>query len=151
LEEILNTHPFSRGLAPAHLGLIAACGRLQDVPAGRYLWRQGDGNAETYLVLEGEIALEIAVPHEGVLSFETVNAGDIAGCTALFQSARWRFDGRALTRVRAVVLDSISLRGAIETDHEFGYRLLERCTNSLGKTLTAGRLKLVEAHSATLP
>jgi CRP-like cAMP-binding protein len=124
---------------------------MWNVAAGHYLWRQGDRNLEAYLVLEGEIALEITVPHEGTLSFETVNAGEIAGCTALFHSARWGFDGRAVTAVRAVVLNSRTLRAAIDCNHKFGYQLLERCTNSIGKKLNANRLRLVEAHSATLP
>jgi CRP-like cAMP-binding protein len=151
LEETLKTHPFCRGLHAAHLRLIAARGSVQDVSAGRYLWRQGERAVETYLVLEGEIALEIAVPHEGKLGFDTVTAGGMAGCPALFGNGLWRFDGRAVSAVRAVVLDSASLRAAIEADHEFGYRMLERCTNFLGTTLNASRFRLVEAHSATLP
>lgn len=150
LEEVLEMHPFTRGLPAAYLRLMGGCGRMWNAAAGHYLWRQGDRNIEAHLVLEGEIALEIAVPHEGKLSFESVNAGEIAGCTALFHSARWGFDGRAVTPVRAVALNSRSLRAAIECDHEFGYQLLERCTNSIGKKLNANRLRLVEARSTTL-
>jgi len=151
LERVLETHPFTRGLSLTHLRLIAACARTRSVADGHYLWRQGDRNVEAHLVLEGEIALEITVPHEGKLTFETVSAGDIAGCTGLFHSARWGFDGRAVTAVRAVVLNSRTLRAAIECDHELGYQLLERCANSLGKRLNGNRVKLVEAHSAALP
>jgi CRP-like cAMP-binding protein len=146
----LEAHPFTRGLPAAHLRLMAACGGVRNVAAGHYLWRQGDRNIEAYLVLDGEIALEITVPDEGKLSFETVCAGEIAGCTGLFHSARWGFDGRAVTAVRAVALDSRRLRAAVECDHELGYELLERCTNSLGERLNANRLKLVEAHRTAL-
>jgi CRP-like cAMP-binding protein len=131
--------------------VIAASGRAQNVRAGHYLWRQGQNAAETYLVLEGEIALEIAVPNEGKLTFESVSAGGVAGCRALFGSGPWRFDGRAASVVRAIALDSTSLRAAIEADHQFGYRLLERCTSLLGEMLNAGRIKLAEAHRAALP
>jgi CRP-like cAMP-binding protein len=148
---VFETHPFIRGLYSAYLGLLAGCGRLRHLAAGHYLWRQGDRNVEAYLVLEGEIALEIAVPHEGKLSFETVGAHEIAGCTALFHSARWGFDGRAVTAVRVVALNSRNLRTATDRDHEFGYQLLERCTNALGKRLNTNRFRLVEAHSAALP
>jgi len=150
LEMVLEAHPFMRGLPPAYLRLIAECAKMRSVAPGHYVWRQGDRNIEAYLVLEGEIALEITVPHEGTLSFESVNTGEVAGCTALFQSVRWGFDGRAVTAVRAMVLDSRRLRAVIECDHEFGYQLLERCANSLGNRLNATRLKLVETHSATL-
>lgn len=151
LEDVLEAHPFSRGLPAAYLRLMAGCGRTWNVAASHYLWRQGDRNVDAYLVLEGEIALEITVPHEGKLSFETIRAGEIAGCTALLHSARWGFDGRAVTSVRAVLLNSRTLRAAMECNHEFGYQLLERCTNSIGKKLIANHLRLVEAHNATLP
>jgi CRP/FNR family transcriptional regulator, cyclic AMP receptor protein len=151
LESVLESHPFIRGLPLACLRMMARYGTFRNLAAGHYLWRQGDRNVEAFLVLEGEIALEIAVPHEGKLSIETVGAGEVAGCTALFHSARWGFDGRAVTLVRTVALNSRDLRAAIECDHEFGYQLLERCTNSLSKRLNASRLKLMEAHSAALP
>jgi CRP-like cAMP-binding protein len=150
LEAVLEVHPFTRGLPAAHLRFMAASAKVRNVAAGHYLWRQGDRNVETYLVVEGEVALEITVPDEDKLWFETVRAGEIAGCTGLFHSARWGFDGRAATAVLVVALDSRSLRAAIECDHELGYQLLERCTNSLGERLNANRLKLVEAHRATL-
>ena len=151
LERVVGTHPFARGLPPAYHRVLAACGAIRDIAAGQYLWRQGDRNVEAYLVLEGELALEITVPHEGTLSIETVGAGDVAGCPALFHSARWGFDGRAVTALRTVVLNSRSLRAAIECDHELGYQLLERCTHSLVQRLNASRVKLVEAHSEALP
>ncbi len=151
LEGVFAQHPFTRGLSPAYLRRLASCGKLREFPAGHYLWRQGDRNVEAFLILEGKIALEITVPHEGKLTIEAVSEGEVAGCTALFHSARWGFDGRALTGVQAVVLSSNWVRAAIDSDREFGYQLLERCTNCLGKRLNASRLKLVEAHSLTLP
>jgi CRP-like cAMP-binding protein len=151
LDEVLKTHPFTQGLRAAHLRLLAGCGTMRHIPAGRYLWRQGDRNVEVYLVLEGEIALEITVPHEGKLPFETVGAGEIAGCTGLVHSTRWGFDGRALTPLQVVALNSRRLRAAIERDHEFGYQLLGRCASALGRRLNHNRLRLVEAHSAALP
>jgi CRP-like cAMP-binding protein len=150
LDSALAAHAFVCDLPEAYLRLIARCGEMRNVAAGQYLWRQGERNVEAYLVIEGEVALEIAVPHEGKVSFESVQAGDVAGCTALFHTGRWGFDARAVGPVRAVVLDSRRLRAAIENDHEFGYRLLEKCTQSLGKRLIASRFKLVEAHDAAL-
>ena len=151
LELFLNTHPFAMGLAPAYIALIARCARIRNAQPGEYLWRQGDRNVEAYLLLEGEVALEITVPHEGKLAFESIHAGDIAGCTAMLHNARWGFDGRATTPVRAVALNSRALRFAIESDTEFGYHILQRCTKSMVKRLDANRLRLVEAHSAVLP
>lgn len=146
----LKTHPFTRGLAIDYLRLMAGCGKMRDFAAGDYLWRQGDRIVEAFLVLDGEIALEITVPHEGKLLFESIRAGEVVGCTAMSHVERWGFDGRAVTAVRAIAMNSRSVRAALKRDHELGYQIHAKCTKALGKRLNASRLRLVEAHGAAL-
>jgi hypothetical protein len=114
------------------------------------LWRQGDRTVEAFLVFGGEIALEITVPHEGKLLFESIRSGEVVGCTALSHDARWGFDGGAGTPVRTIAMNSGNLRAALRRDHEFGYQIHARCTKALGKRLNASRLRLVETHGAAL-
>lgn len=151
LESLLAAHPFLNGFDRRHVRVIARCGRLCTFRAGDYLWRQGDIQKEAFVVLEGEIAVEIAVPNEGNVLIETIREGEVAGCTCLLKSARWRFDARTTQDGRAIVLNARKLRAAMEQDHELGYQVLERCAKALGKRLNASRLKLVEAHNAALP
>ena len=146
----LKTHPFTRGLAIDYIRLMAGCGKMRDFAAGDYLWRQGDRIVEAFLVLGGEIALEITVPHEGNLLFESIRSGEVVGCTAMSHDERWGFDGRAVTAVRTIAMNSRNLRAALKHDHGFGYQIHTRCTRALGKRLNASRLRLVEAHAANL-
>jgi CRP-like cAMP-binding protein len=146
----LKAHPFTRGLAIDYIRLLAGCGRMRDFAAGDYLWRQGNRTVEAFLVLDGEIALEIAVPHEGKLLFESIRSGEVVGCTAMSHDERWGFDGRAVTPVRTIAMNSRNLRAALKQDHEFGFQIHARCTRALGKRLNASRLRLVETHGAAL-
>jgi CRP-like cAMP-binding protein len=150
LKTALKTHPFLRGLPIEYVHLMAGCGRLRDFAAGDYLWRQGNRTVEAFLVLVGEIALEISVPHEGKLLFESIPSGEVAGCTALSYDARWGFDGRAATPVRVIAMNARAMRAALKRDHEFGYQIHARCAKALGKRLTASRLRLVETHGAAV-
>lgn len=146
----VKKHPFLRGLSIDYVRLMAGYGRMRDFASGDYLWRQGNRTLDAFLVLSGEIALEITVPHEGKLLFESIGAGEVAGCTALSYDAQWGFDGRATTPVRTIAMNARALRAALKRDHELGYQIHARCTKALGKRLNASRLRLVEAHGAAL-
>lgn len=146
----LKGHPFTRGLAIDYIRLLADCGRMRRFAVGDYLWRQGDKTVEAFLVLEGEVALEISVPHEGKLLFESIRSGEVVGCTSLSYDARWGYDGRAATPVRVVAMKSRKLRAAVKMDHELGYQIHTRCTKALGKRLEASRMRLVETHGVLL-
>lgn len=146
----VKQHPFMRGLSIDYVRLIAGCGRVRDFDPGDYLWRQGNRTIEAFLILTGEIALEITVPHEGKLLFESIRSGEVAGCTALTYDARWGFDGRATTPVHTIAMNATALRGALRRDHELGYQIHSRCAKALGKRLDASRLRLVESHGSAL-
>jgi CRP-like cAMP-binding protein len=104
-----------------------------------------------YLVVDGKIALEIAGPLQDRLSFDLIAPGEVAGCSALFLNERWGFDARSVGATTTIALDGRSLRKCCESNHEFGYRLLQKCVRALGRRLDASRAKLIEAHSSVLP
>lgn len=146
----LKRHPFTQGLATGYLELMADAGCMREFSAGEYLWRQGDRTVEAFLVVHGEIALEISVPHEGKLLFESIRSGEVVGCTALSYDTRWGYDGRAVGPVRAIAMKSTKMRSALRKDHELGYQIHSRCTAALGKRLEASRMRLVETHGVLL-
>jgi CRP-like cAMP-binding protein len=146
----VKKHPFMRGLPIDYVRLIAGYGRVRDFAAGDYLWRQGNRTVEAFLILTGEIALEITVPHEGKLLFESIRSGEVAGCVAFSYDAPWGFDGRASTPVHSIAVNARTLRAALRRDHELGYQIHSRCAKTLGKRLDASRLRLVESHGSVL-
>jgi CRP-like cAMP-binding protein len=145
-EEILASHPFTNGLAPAHLDLLRACSSDRIFGTGDFLCREGEGASAFYLLWKGRVALEVHVVRHAGLRIETVHPGDVLGWSWMMPPYRWRLDARALEPVRAVVIDAAALRRHSENDHELGYQILKRLAQVIGHRLHRTRAQLLETY-----
>jgi CRP-like cAMP-binding protein len=148
LHALVAESPIFAGLEPAHLELIAGCGRNSGFEAGQYLFREGDQADTFYLVRHGRVMLETFVPGRGPLTIQTVDEHDVVGWSWLFPPYRWHYDARALDTVRVVAFDGTCLRGKCGQDHAFGYELLSRFSAVMLERLEATRLQLVDVYGS---
>jgi CRP/FNR family cyclic AMP-dependent transcriptional regulator len=141
--EALDRHPFTHGLGPKHLAILAAWTQRIVVPAGQYLGREREEATACYLVESGRVALETHTPARGVVRIETIGPGEVVGWSWLVPPHRWQFDGRVDESVQALELDGIRLRNHCLKDHELGNVLLQRLVNVVAERLSATRLQLL--------
>ena len=145
IERMLDQHEFFAGMDAEYLALVAGCARNAVFGDGQFLFREGTPAETFYLVREGAIALEIAAP-SGVLTVQTVGAGEVAGFSWLVGPHRWQFDGRAAGRVHAVEFDGACLRGKCDADPRLGYDLMRRFADLATRRLQASRLQLLDVY-----
>jgi CRP/FNR family cyclic AMP-dependent transcriptional regulator len=122
--EILDLHPFTRGLSSRHAALLAGMASERHFDAGSYVWRQGQQLDGLLLIVSGEASLEITIPGKGAVEAESVTAGEVLG--DWLAGARSDFDARALTTLHTAKLDGRALRQACERDQALGYELSQR-------------------------
>ena len=146
LERLLVEHPFFEGLAPEHLQLLVGCASNVRFPAGSFLFRAGDEASQFFLLREGRVALEIAVPGKAPILLQTLGEGEILGWSWLIPPYHWLYDARSVERVRAVALDGRCLRTKCESDHDLGYELLKRFAHIMEQRLQATRLQLLDVY-----
>lgn len=151
IEQLLAEHPFTRGMRPEHLALIAGCARNAHYDRDRYLFREGDPAEAFYVLRQGRVALEVYSPHRGAINVQTLGPGEVLGWSWLFPPYRCTFDARVLEPVRALAFAGACLRGKAEADHELGYELMRRVARVFTDRLAATRLQLLDlyAHPAT--
>jgi CRP-like cAMP-binding protein len=125
--------------------LIAGCARNAVFSDRSFLFREGAPAETFYLIREGAVALEITAPG-GVLTVQTVGAGEVAGFSWLLRPHRWQFDGRAVGRVHAVELDGACLRAKCDADPRLGYDLMRRFASLATRRLQAARLQLLDVY-----
>ena len=145
IERMLSQHEFFAGMDAEYRALIAGCARNAVFGDGSFLFREGEPAQTFYLVREGAVALEITAPG-GVLTVQTVGAGEVAGFSWLFGPHRWQFDGRAVGRVHAVELDGVCLRAKCDADPRLGYDLMQRFAGLATRRLQATRLQLMDVY-----
>jgi CRP/FNR family transcriptional regulator, cyclic AMP receptor protein len=146
IDELIAASPTFAGLEPAHLELIAGCGRNEHVAAGELLMREGEAADRFFLIRRGVVALEVDAPGRGAMQIQTLHEGEVVGWSWLFAPFRWREDGRAVESCRLVSFDGTCLRGKCEADHELGYQLMKRFAATVIDRLQETRFQLLDVY-----
>jgi CRP-like cAMP-binding protein len=146
IAELLEQHPFLRGLAPQAIRFIAGCAKNERYEAGQYIFREGEPADWFHLVREGTVSLEAHVPGRGPVSFLTVKAGEILGAAWIAPPYRWLNDARALEVTRTTAFDAACLRAKCESDPALGYELMKRFLPPLIERLQAARLQALDVY-----
>jgi CRP-like cAMP-binding protein len=143
---VLLDHPFLKPLPPEQIATVVGCASNRVFSAGEFLIREGEQADQFYLLREGRVSIEVHAPQAGGLRIETLTDGDVLGWSWIIEPYRWHFDGRALTRVRAIALDGKCLRAKCDSDHELGWRLLRRMARVMEQRLQSTRLQLLDVY-----
>ena len=146
LERILKQHPFFAGLDDAFCDLVCGCAKNVSFQAGQYLFHEGEPADWFYLLRHGRVALQIAAPGRGALTFQTVGEGEIVGVSWLVPPYRWSNDAKAIDLSRAIAMDAACLRRKCESDHDLGYEMMKRFMPVLIQRLQAARLQILDVY-----
>lgn len=151
LERNIRNHPFLAGVRENHLNAICAHAVEADFKAGDIMMREREPAFSTYLIVSGEVALEVhsRATHRDVL-IDTVVAGEVLGWSWLFPPFCWHFQARAKQPTHAIMLDAAALMVRCEEDHQLGYILMKRITQVLIRRVDAMRHFILE-HDIPLP
>lgn len=147
LAAILTRNPWFQALLPDHFQKLVAIASDERWGDDQTIFREGDPGKHLYLILEGQVALEIYVPGQGRITILTLAADDIFGWSAVLPVVGTRTaSARAVHATRAIAFDSQALRDACETDHELGFHVYRRLTNVIAGRLSATRLQLLDMY-----
>jgi len=146
LERIVREHAFFANLHEAFADLVAGCAKNVRFESGQYLFREGEPASEFYLVRHGRIALQLAAPGRGPVTFQTLGEGEILGVSWLIPPYRFTYDAKALELIRAIAIDAACLRQKCETDHDLGYEMMKRFMPILIQRLQATRLQILDVY-----
>ncbi len=142
-----QTHPFLAGMKPRHLELLAGCAMPARFGPGEVIFREGDIANRFYLIENGGIALETKV-HDTPVYIETLAAGDVLGWSWLYEPYLWHFDAVTFATTDAVFFYGTRLREMCDQDHELGYELMKRVSNTIIARLQSTQRELTKARLA---
>ena len=132
-------HPFTKGMIPQHLELLAQSAREVEFEPGQKILHQGKSAFQFYLLRAGRVAIESHFANHVDIPVQEVGAGDALGWSWLFPPFTWHFQARTLEGTKAIFLDGAKLLVACEENHEFGYELMKRIAHILINRLQAAR------------
>lgn len=142
--EALCAHPFAHGLEEHEVEQLAMLGRIAHYDKGRIVLEEGKEAPEFFLVVSGNVALEIAPP-SGVFRVDTLGPGDEFGWSAVMDQGTL-FQTRALTDATLLAFDAPRLRALCERDSAFGYKFMRRLLGVVSDRLQVTRLHLMDSY-----
>ncbi len=145
LIQVIQNIPWFVDLKPAQVERLATIAGIREVPQGELLFNEGDREDFMYIILEGQVSLQSYVPSHGLLYIYTADPLDILGWSSMTPIVRQRTaSGCAVSAVRLLTLESVSLRHMCDEDHDLGYLIMKRLANVVASQYLVNRLVLYD-------
>ena len=147
LEQLIADHPFWKGLDPHYFPLLNACASEERFGLQQQIFLEGSDADRFYLIHSGRVALETFMPGTGVITIQTIGAGEALGWSWLFPPYRWHFSARSIDETDTVAFDAQALREKTEENHDFGYDMAMRIAQMMLQRLQATRMQLLDFYA----
>ncbi len=142
---------FLRDLTDDLIDQLADVARIVDFPAGSVIFRQGEAATTLYLVVRGNVSLEICAAGVGCKRILTVGSGELLGWSPVLEQGRLSATARTISATQAVAFSGAQVLALCEQDPRFGYEFMKRAALALAKRLNATRLQLLDVFGTQMP
>jgi CRP/FNR family transcriptional regulator, cyclic AMP receptor protein len=141
----LRRFPWFIELESSQLDQLASIAALHHFEAGEYIFKEGDRVDNLYLLVEGQVILEVEVPTRGQVPFYTAEMLDTVGWSSMTPIVRQRTaSARATCPSTLVGVNNKLLQQLCDEDHDLGYIIMRRLANVVANRLLTARLVLLE-------
>lgn len=149
IEAALTSGWFGAGLPAATRTRLVEVAELTSVPAGAVVLREGSPVDSLGVVVDGRLAIRLAVPGRGVVTVMTVEPGDCIGWSALVPPYRATSTVVATEPTTVVAFAGPALRRAMDADPALAAAVLRRVLDAVARRLTATRTQLLDLFART--
>ncbi len=143
---VLNDHLFCQGFWPDHVAKLSSMASEVHFQPGELIFHEGDHSSLFYLLISGNVALEVITPGHPV-RVATLYSGEVLGWSSVTGDTGKQFQARALEEVHAWAFDGARLRHACEQDFAFGFAFMHAVLTVMAERLHAVRSQLVDIYS----
>lgn len=148
LLQILGRHPFTDSFNRREEELLADIAEEVEFTPGQYLLEEDRPCRKFFLLIDGQVSIELRLQGSRLLRLETQGAGTVVGWSWLFEPYLAAFDVRAVEKTRAIEIDAAAMRSLIDEQPIFGCKALKVILGVVAHRLGQSRLQLVDIHSA---
>ena len=142
----LRHFKFLENVETSHLKKLASIASIIEFADDQVIHEAGDQGQYLYLVIDGQVNIEIDVPDHPSVTVLTIGPGQMFGLSSLFPAQRKKGRAKVARRMQAVVIKSSDLRGLFRADHELERVFFERTTQIINDRIKATWLQLAK-HS----
>jgi CRP-like cAMP-binding protein len=145
---ILRTIPFFLDLNASQLEMIGKISDLVEIDPGDVPIKEGGPLDFVFILLEGEIRVDVFVPTKGQIETCKLGPLDFLGWSALTPIVRQRTGtATALTHCWLLRIEGKLLFKLCESDHDIGFTIYRRISNVTARSFLTTRLQLMNLIS----
>lgn len=145
LTEILKSIPWFVDLTPKQIADLASICVLVTYDEGQSIFCEGDRVDNLYVILSGEVEVEIAVPGRGALKIFNAEPLDVIGWATLTPIVRQRTaSAYTLEKTQLLLMPGSPLEELCEKDQHLGYIIMKRVANVTASNVVMVKLHLME-------
>lgn len=141
---MLNHTWFGSELAPETQERLAGLGSIVEFGTEEVILHEGEEAAEMGILISGRLALRTMVPGRGPVTILSVEVGDLFGWSAVLPEAKAQSTVVAVEPSKALVIDGVTLRAALKSDHGLAASLYPRVLQAVARRLRATRMQLLD-------
>jgi CRP/FNR family transcriptional regulator, cyclic AMP receptor protein len=142
----LTAHPFFQDWKGELLDELETAVVERTYGPGEMLLKEGDPSDRFFLIRDGKVALEIALPDRPTVTLQTLGGGEVMGWSWLLPPHSWLLDARAVKTTRTLEIPATTLRAVFEAHPADGYRFLLRLLPVIAERLEHTRIQLLDLH-----
>lgn len=131
-------------LDPLHLHKLAAIATEIQFEEGAIIYRAGEVGRAIYLILEGEVAVEMEVVDYGTVILFTLGPGQLFGWSSLFPTRRKQARARVVQPTQVIAIHAAYLRDMFRADHEMERTVMDCMTEVVVDRVRGARLELAK-------
>ncbi|MGD8324274.1 MAG: cyclic nucleotide-binding domain-containing protein [Gammaproteobacteria bacterium] len=130
------------------LDFLAGAAVTEHMEPGHVVFRHGERARYFYLILSGEIAIEIPAIEGPTLFLQHLKRGQVLGWSWLIPPYQWSFMARTEQPVDVIRFDGATVLKRCESDAEFGYHLLRAFSAMMSERLGHARRRIMDEWQA---
>jgi CRP-like cAMP-binding protein len=162
IRRYLRDQPLVGSLEPPQVSSIRTCTRIACFRSDEFIFRAGDPANESYLLREGQVALQAMRPRNAKaivdqwrqmqpddrrITSSTLGENEALGVSWLLTPRRWTYDAFALKAVSALVIEVDQLFLLCEQEHTLGYRFMKQLGAVLGQRFLGTVIQACDLYS----
>jgi len=145
----LKSHRLFRNTEDNAIAAIAKFSSHHDFMKKQFIFEAGNPADTVYLVIKGQISIELHHPVRGTIVLETLSAGQFIGLSWLNLPAVWTFDARSVSDVSVIKIDAVKLDSLCNEDRNNGYIIMKNLAILTRDRLQSTRLQLMDVYSSS--
>lgn len=146
VDTAVRAHPFLSGLDPMFFDAFCDCASIRRFASQQQIFHEGGEADHFYLIISGNVALETFVPGCGMVTIQSLGAGDALGWSWLFPPHEWHFTATTHEPTEVISLNAAALRTKAEVDLELHDQLITRVAKTLHQRLLGTRDQLIDLY-----